>query len=100
VTGHRVRRRRVKGWRKPPNTIIVDRTSRWGNPFKVDDYGRNEAIRRYREWIITQPDLMRRIHDGALTGHNLACTCRAREACHADVLIDLANQPDRYTAFK
>lgn len=29
----RIQRKRIKGWRKPANTVIVDRTSRWGNPF-------------------------------------------------------------------
>ena len=30
----RIQRRRKLGWQKPENAIIVDRTSRWGNPFK------------------------------------------------------------------
>ena len=30
----RIKRSRKKGWRKPDNAVIVDRTSRWGNPFK------------------------------------------------------------------
>jgi Domain of unknown function (DUF4326) len=29
----RVRLRRAKGWRKPPNTVVVSRPSRFGNPF-------------------------------------------------------------------
>ncbi len=40
-------RKRTKGWRKPEGSVIVDRTSRWGNPFVVgaelvaedDEYG-------------------------------------------------------------
>ncbi|ETK36157.1 DUF4326 domain-containing protein [Microbispora sp. ATCC PTA-5024] len=31
----RIQRRRTKGWRLPEGAVIVDRTSRWGNPFKV-----------------------------------------------------------------
>jgi len=30
---HRVQLRRSKGWRKPDNTVVVARPSRWGNPF-------------------------------------------------------------------
>lgn len=26
--------RRTKGWRLPPNTVVVSRPSKWGNPFK------------------------------------------------------------------
>jgi len=31
----RLQRRRTRGWRKPAGSVIVDRTSRWGNPFAV-----------------------------------------------------------------
>lgn len=31
----RVQLSRRKGWRKPENTVIVARPSRWGNPFRV-----------------------------------------------------------------
>lgn len=34
-TPKRLQRRRVKGWRKPDNCVIVDRTSRYGNMFAV-----------------------------------------------------------------
>ncbi|WP_219517453.1 DUF4326 domain-containing protein [Nonomuraea ceibae] len=37
----RIRRERTKGWRKGTNCTIMDRTSKWGNPFKV-----GEKIRR------------------------------------------------------
>ena len=29
----RIQLRRTKGWRLPPNTVVVSRPSRWGNPF-------------------------------------------------------------------
>lgn len=32
----RIQRRRTRGWRLPPGTTIVDRSSRWGNPFVID----------------------------------------------------------------
>lgn len=32
---------------------------------------------------------------GALRGHDLACWCPLDQPCHADVLLDLANRPDR-----
>lgn len=31
----RIQRSRRAGWRKPKGAVIVDRTSRWGNPFKL-----------------------------------------------------------------
>jgi hypothetical protein len=32
---HRVQLRRTKGWRMPPDTVKVDRSTIWGNPFVV-----------------------------------------------------------------
>ena len=31
----RIQLRRTKGWRKPPNTVVVARPSVYGNPFRV-----------------------------------------------------------------
>ncbi|MGY1731513.1 DUF4326 domain-containing protein [Geodermatophilus sp. SYSU D01045] len=33
----RVQLSRARGWRKPPNTVVVARPSRWGNPFRVGE---------------------------------------------------------------
>jgi hypothetical protein len=33
----RIQRRRVKGWRMPPDAIYVGRGSRWGNPYRVGE---------------------------------------------------------------
>lgn len=37
----RIQLKRTRGWRKPPNTVVVSRPSKWGNPFSVapDDGG-------------------------------------------------------------
>jgi hypothetical protein len=35
TTPCRVQRRRIKGWRMPENTVVVDRTTGFGNPFPV-----------------------------------------------------------------
>jgi hypothetical protein len=100
---HRVQRQRRPGWRKPDNTIIIDRTSRWGNPFDVHTHGLDEAIRRYAEWITNptaQPVVCgrktfhpstREAITAALAGKDLACFCPAGNPCHGDVLIQIAN---------
>jgi len=90
----RVQRRRVKGWRKPENTVCVDRTSKWGNPFKADwpEGGKDRAWAasafrgyyhgdsEYRAAVVRE-----------LRGKNLACFCSLDGPCHADVLLDWAN---------
>jgi hypothetical protein len=35
----RVQLRRAKGWRMPANTVKVDRTTLFGNPFSIKEYG-------------------------------------------------------------
>lgn len=35
----RVKLSRAKGWRMPENTVKVDRTTKWGNPFVVGKPG-------------------------------------------------------------
>lgn len=102
MTPRRVQRQRTKGWRMPKNTVYVGRPTRFGNPFTV--YAPIEtAIQvkaRYRMWLDGQieayggtvsrpsPEWI-----ASLRGKNLACWCRLDQPCHADVLLDLANQP-------
>ncbi len=37
MSPRRIRRERTRGWRLPEGAKIVDRTSRWGNPFKIGE---------------------------------------------------------------
>lgn len=34
----RIQLRRTKGWKMPPNTVKVDRTTKWGNPFVAKEW--------------------------------------------------------------
>jgi len=72
-----------------PRTMVkVDRSTKWGNPFKMGrDGGRKAVIVKYKEWI-TQNNLMKDLPK--LKGKDLVCWC-APLPCHADVLLVLAN---------
>jgi hypothetical protein len=71
------------------NAVYVGRPSIWGNPFVISKDGtRAQVIAQYEAWIVRQPALMARLHE--LRGKNLICWC-APQACHADVLLRLAN---------
>jgi hypothetical protein len=89
--------------RKPnqvgPNEIYIGRQTRngwckskWGNPFRLPHNAspeqRAEVIAMYRRWLLGQSGLMAALPE--LRGKDLLCWC-APEACHGDVLIELAN---------
>lgn len=98
----RIQLRRTRGWRMPANAVKVDRTSRWGNPYRVGMLGvpdAETAVALFRR-LIERPDLAgdhirfsfipERMR-ADLGGRNLACWCRLGEPCHADVLLSIAN---------
>ncbi len=76
--------------------IYIGRPTKWGNPFShkketLAQYivgSREQAVASYREWIKTQPELLKDL--GELKGKVLACWCKPH-ACHGDVLLELAN---------
>lgn len=88
----RVQQRRTRGWRKPEGAVCVSRPSRWGNPFTVAEHGRAEAVRLFEEALcagalaVTVADVRQE-----LAGRVLACFCPLDQACHADVLLQVAN---------
>ena len=74
------------------NTVLIDRRSKWGNPFRIGKgQDREHVIAHYRE------DLWRRIRAGEvsleelaeLDGCWLACWCEPLP-CHGDVLAKAA----------
>lgn len=118
----RIQRRRTNGWRKPDNTVIVSRPSRFGNPFTLamaydlgyaqpneTEQARRAVVGAFQEWLrgnrlMWQSEegdrARRRLLDALpeLRGKDLACYCPLPadgqpDYCHAAVLLDLANRP-------
>jgi hypothetical protein len=83
--------------------VLIDRATKWGNPFshekgtkaRVVVGSRVEAIAKYEEWIKTQPHLMAALSE--LKDKVLGCHC-APFKCHGDVLVRLANGDDHEAA--
>jgi len=83
--------------KKKSYDIYIGRPSQFGNPyshlsgtlaeFKVDT--REEAIEKYREYILGRPDLLALLP--TLKGKRLGCFCRPQR-CHGDVLIELIDE--------
>lgn len=93
----RIQRRRTPGWTAPANTIYVGRGTRWGNPWRVENgMSPHGAVWRYRDATngrlpfanVPTPNEIR----AALAGKNLMCWCAPGSPCHADVLLEIANQ--------
>lgn len=68
--------------------VYIGRGSKWGNPFVLgQDGNRDEVIEKYREWIITQPQI-KDLEE--LRGKRLGCFCKPNR-CHGDILVELLN---------
>ena len=50
------------------------------------------VIEKYREWVLQQPGMLERIRT-ELRDRDLVCCCKPK-ACHGDVLLELANEPE------
>jgi hypothetical protein len=100
----RIQFQRTAGWRKPVEAAVVTRATPWGNPFKGPV--RSVVLAEYRAWIGLDLGYADTVRIGARTfdrrwvvehlrvlrGRDLACFCPLDLSCHADVLLELANQ--------
>ena len=112
----RIQRKRTRGWTMPPGAVYVGRPSMWGNPFRVGVYSDNQAecVEMFRWCLSKFPVPLDRIElwrreggsstcligmagnrlpfMGRLRGHDLVCWCPLGAACHADILLEIANR--------
>lgn len=101
----RIKRSRAKGFRLPPNTVCVDRSTKLGNPFDWRDgveigtekWAKGAAVDLLREAINNPtrfPELKiptRQQIRQALEGKSfVACWCTVDEPCHGDLYIEIA----------
>lgn len=76
--------------KKQKYDILIDRTTKWGNPFKIPPYTREESLSLYEDWIQKQDWLLKDIVK-ELKGKRLGCWCKSKFACHGDILAYLAD---------
>jgi hypothetical protein len=119
----RIQLRRTKGWRLPPDTVVVARPTKWGNPFVCNHPGSSlsrpmkpaAAVAAFRSLLEKEggwfpvplpwpkgkiPAQFTTVAEvrAELRGKTLACWCPLDQPCHADVLLELANTPLRCEA--
>lgn len=82
----------MRHWKREGADVYIGRPGPWGNPFEIGIHGdRAAVIARYRAWLAAQPHLQR-LARRELHGKTLGCWC-APEACHGDVLAEVAQSP-------
>ena len=110
----RIQLSRRRGWRKPDGAVVVARPSKWGNPFTLpmvtsmltahtdgeppepgvpfEQHCRRRAVEAFRDALVGG-DLEISVDDvrRELAGKDLCCWCPLDKACHADVLLEIAN---------
>lgn len=106
MTPQRLQRKRTKGWRMPEGAVYVGRGSKWGNPYPTGSMQMAEgdtwvvlnaegSVALYREHLNARPWGRQPLGATArteLAGKDLACWCPLNKPCHADVLLELANE--------
>lgn len=88
--------------------VKVDRTSRWGNPYKVGETKYEartaiECVAMFRAAMLrsqsiptkngsgTSTAVLRAEARSELAGKNIACWCDPKSPCHGDVWLEIAN---------
>lgn len=86
-----------KVWNKrdpntPKDAIYVGRPTKWGNPFSLSDNfnDREAVISMFRDYLMEQSHDLYDEAIAELRGKDLVCWC-APKACHADILLEVAN---------
>jgi len=73
-------------WKQNPNAVYVGRPSKWGNPFKVKEYGLEKCLELYEKWLkeklAEDPQFLE-----PLRGKDLVCFCSLNRKCHADIIF-------------
>jgi len=76
----------------PDGAVLIDRTTKWGNPFIMhSEQDRETVVEQYREWLMKSPEakhLRAAIRHGELNDKKLVCWCHPK-SCHGDVLQEM-----------
>ena len=91
---------RVVHCKKEEFDVYVGRGSKWGNPYSHKEgtlaeevvASRSEAIKKYKEYLLSNEDLMGSLPE--LKGKVLGCWCKPK-SCHGDILLKYANGPSK-----
>lgn len=87
---------RKKGSKLPEGTLIVDRRSPYGNPYKMSKHEtRSKVVKKFATWWWR--DAQKELRVQLLIDirekniKHLGCWCGKKEICHADILLEYLN---------
>ena len=73
--------------------VYIGRGSIWGNPFTVEQFGRDGCIEKYEQYIRDKlrlnPELWQELQK--LEGKVLGCFCKPKR-CHGDILVKILEE--------
>lgn len=69
--------------------VYIGRPSKWGNPFHIKKFGREECIKKYKKYLLSRKDLIKDLKE--LKGKVLGCYCKPKR-CHGDVIIEVMKE--------
>jgi hypothetical protein len=83
---------RVVHCKKEPYDVLIDRTTKWGNPFRIGkDGNRKEVLKKYRTWLFLWQSNLIQDARRELKGKVLGCWCKPN-ACHGDILVEICDR--------
>jgi hypothetical protein len=67
--------------RPPKDAVLIDRSTKWGNPYVIGRHGtRDDVIRKHMDLCRRSPRLLDALPE--LLGYNLICHCEPGLPCH------------------
>lgn len=80
----------VVHFKKEKYDVLVDRTTKFGNPFEIGKDGtRSEVIAKFKQFVLSNPEYIKMVKQ-ELKGKVLGCWCDPKP-CHASILAEIAN---------
>lgn len=73
---------------------MIGRSTKYGNPYKLTDYSRDESVAKFRElWYSDEYAEIRQQAREELRGETLGCYCKPQK-CHGDVIVEFLRECD------
>lgn len=105
----RIQRKRLKGWRQPPNTRYCGRGTKYGNQHKIivtlDGWvvdgvkfqtrydAQKYSVEKYKMDVLEELKRNPAYFDELKGYENLSCFCPLEMPCHVDAIIEFLSSP-------